>query len=657
MRYIVGFTSGHTSRKNAFFLFLSAAIVLVVLALTTAFTHPSASSRTISKSEYQDRVTASWLGQIIGNIYGLNYEFKFLEKPGPDKFPLGFGRTLQTVAQLDGAFSDDDTDIEYIDLLQMEKYGPEPSYRELTDAWKYHIRDRIWAANRVALTLMNHGFFPPATGDSTNNPRWFEIDPQLVNEIWAVTAPGMTDYAVAKSRWVARMTDDGFAVEPTMFYAAMYSEAFFSSDVNHLIDTGRDALPAESRFAGVIDEMRALHDRYPDDWQMARQKLAERYLVRQPYNRYGWEPIDAILNGGAGVLALLYGEGDIQRTLDLACAIGFDADNQAATLTGLLALSQGTKAIPHDLLFPIPGKPWTAPYNDRYINVTRFDMPDASISEMTRRIAAQGEAVILSHGGRIENIDGEERYVIRTDTHFSPPFELLPPQWIFTERGDPVDVNLYASGGGQSFEWTVDGVLPPGIRFRDGRFRGKPLEEGTFSPEVSITAGDKTERVTVHFSVRSPNLAASASGILHNRVSEELNRLRDGKKKEPAFYSATLPYAYPQWYGYEWNEPKHISRLGLYVGFPREEWGWLKDPHVEYRQEDGRWAHVDSLTINPPFPSGDSKYLQPGMVDYDFQFLPVWTTAIRIAGMAGGHPVDFPPEYGSAVAELTVHEF
>ena len=59
------------------------------------------------------------------------------------------------------------------------------------------------------------------------NPNWFQIDPQLVNEIWAVTAPGMVDYATQNSAWAARITNDGFGIEPTIHYAAMYAAAFF----------------------------------------------------------------------------------------------------------------------------------------------------------------------------------------------------------------------------------------------------------------------------------------------------------------------------------------------------------------------------------------------------------------------------------------------
>jgi hypothetical protein len=118
---------------------LYAADTPLVHAEEMAAGHESTTSQVrLNREEYADKVYAAWLGQIIGNIYGLSYEFQFIDEPGPDNFPYGFGDSLERVEEANGAFSDDDTDIEYMYLLQMEKHGIEPTYRQLADAWKYH---------------------------------------------------------------------------------------------------------------------------------------------------------------------------------------------------------------------------------------------------------------------------------------------------------------------------------------------------------------------------------------------------------------------------------------------------------------------------------------------------------------------------------------
>ena len=201
-----------------------------VFAGPTATPGQSGQALTLSASDYEARVYAAWIGQIIGNIYGLSYEFRFIDDAGPDDFPYGYGPALDRARELGGAFSDDDTDIEYMYLLQMERHGIEPGYEQLAAAWKHHVRDRVWVANRNALTLMHAGYLPPLTGQRRYNPNWFQIDPQLVNEIWAVTAPCMVDYATAKSAWAARTTSDGFGLEPTVHYHSLVAPYWYHTD-------------------------------------------------------------------------------------------------------------------------------------------------------------------------------------------------------------------------------------------------------------------------------------------------------------------------------------------------------------------------------------------------------------------------------------------
>ena len=444
--------------------------------------------RRIAVADYEDRIYAFWLGQIVGNIYGLSYEFSFIDEPGPEAFPYGYGPALERAAEVDGAFSDDDTDIEYMYLLQMERHGIEPGYEQLAAAWKHHVRDRVWVANRNALTLMHAGYLPPITGHRDYNPNWFQIDPQLVNEIWAVTAPGMVDYAVDKSAWAARITSDGFGIEPTLLYAAMYAAAFFEKDIDRLLDIGVDALPAGGRYAAVVAHMRELHQRYPGDWQRARAEMARTYYGEFDYNRGAWPVVDAVLNGAAGVLALLYGGGDFQRTLDLACGMGFDADNQAATLSGLLGIVHGLEGIPEALLYPLDGRETGLPFNDRYVNVSRHDLPDASIRDIARRTAAVGREVILAGGGEPTTHNGAVFYAIDSGARFTAPFELPPFPTLLAERGRSFDLRFdYRAESGNSRYALTRGALPAGLQLGQGRIHGVPRETGSFEVVIGVS--------------------------------------------------------------------------------------------------------------------------------------------------------------------------
>jgi ADP-ribosylglycohydrolase len=613
--------------------------------------------------DYRERVYAAWLGQIIGNIYGLTYEFRFIEEPGPDAFPYGFGDSLDRVRAAKGAFSDDDTDIEYMYLLQMEKHGVEPTYRQLADAWKHHVRDRVWVANRNALTLMHAGYSPPTTGSRHYNPNWFQIDPQLINEIWAVTAPGMVGYASRKSAWAARITNDGFGIEPTVHYAAMYAAAFFEKDIEKLVDIGTAALPEGSRFAGVVEHMKRLHRQYPGDWRAARQVMADTYYGAFDYNRDAWPAVDAILNGAAGILALLYGGGDFQRTLDLACGLGFDADNQAATMSGLLGIVHGLDGIPGELLYPLGEAAWEKPFNDVYRNVSRHDLPDASIRDLAERTAAQGGKVILANGGRIVRENGADYYEINRLAGFSAPFEMVTAPVLLAEAGRPFSFRFYFGDDASRAGYRLTrGTLPPGLGLAGNRIEGIPSQPGQAAFGIEVISGKHATRETFTIRVHGENLAASAVRVLVNDSASEgdIELIRDGSTRGATFYNrASDGHPRINYYGYEWDEPRTIATLVYNPGRPEEWGGWFTSLAVEYRDEFGRWRSARLNGISPRLNFDNTQWLKGAFIDHSLSIETVTTRAVRIIGNAGGIEQDQrnggERRFYTAISELAVY--
>ena len=77
-----------------------------------------------------------------------------------------------------GAYTDDDTDIEFVTLHALETHGLDLNYKQIAGYWKsfVHIRvhggDALWFANKVARENMNRGQLPPQTGSQSNNRCW-----------------------------------------------------------------------------------------------------------------------------------------------------------------------------------------------------------------------------------------------------------------------------------------------------------------------------------------------------------------------------------------------------------------------------------------------------------------------------------------------------
>ncbi len=616
--------------------------VAAMLICTAAF----AQTKKISMKELEDKIAGAWIGQMVGNIYGLPFENKFIENPGNQTdWPYGYSKSLAKLKQYNGAFSDDDTDVEYLYLTLMEKYGNEPTYAQMRDGWMYHIRDRVWLANRAALGLMHYGFTPPFTGSKEYNPHWYQIDPQLINEIWAYTAPGMMGYAANKSAWAARITSDDWAISPTIHYGAMYAGAFFEKNMKKLIVDALQYLPANDRYANTVREMVALYEKYPNDWTKARAAMAQKYYVEEPeMTKTIW---NANLNGACGILSMLYGKGNLQLTMDLGCAMGFDADNQTATVGGILGVMYGASSFPAALTRPIEG--WSKPFNDRYINITRYDMPDASIQDMIARTVKQAIDVVVEHGGKVSG----NNLVINTKAQFVAPIEFCVGPHPRMEVNAPVDYRFSCSAN-ESYTWALkSGTLPQGVKFEKGRLTGTPTKAGKFPITLSLSNGKKTLEKQFELLVRTANIAPKADTILANvrdlnedvlfkcwitfgkpMYAKSVNVINDGvlNGAGSVFYSLAAEAKIPKvdYFGYGWKETKKINMIGFHIGCMEEFGGWLSGLNIQYKDKNGQWKDVGSYTSTPALPKSDIVFIQPHFVEYVLEFAPVETTEIRI---------------------------
>merc|ERR1712232_424806 len=164
----------------------------------------------------------------------------------------------------------------------------------------------------------------------------------------------MLQRAVNRAEWGARITSYDWGTHPTMFYAALYSGAFFLSDVPRLYDISASFIPECSPFRRGLQDIRgwsAANPDWRDTWRLVRNKYRE-------YTRNGDYKFSAMINGLMGAVALLYGNGNFMLTLGLSIAAGFDNDNQAATLAGLMGVLHGSSQIPKNLTHGIRSSTW-----------------------------------------------------------------------------------------------------------------------------------------------------------------------------------------------------------------------------------------------------------------------------------------------------------
>jgi ADP-ribosylglycohydrolase len=400
------------------------------------YSTPSSSRqyRVLSKADLTDKINGYWIGQLAGNYVGFPFENLYSDNPIPvfidryfnfrDADSLGLKmNTGDRRAYVDiiadtmgGAWSDDDTDIEFVTLHAIEKYGLDLYYEEMAGMRKEHVRRFIWSSNARVRDLIDEGYLPPETGSRELNDYWYRISSQLINEIWGAVYPGMTDKAAERAEWGARITNDSWATHGTRAIVAMYSAAFFEKDPYKLVEIGMSKLPGDSPYLEAFRDL-VKWSRENEDWKATRQLIHDKYFREVDGFEIPYPMGGAVINGLNGVMALLYGEGDFTRTVGIATTSGYDCDNQAATMGGLTGIINGGSAIPDKFTRELPSRgSWERPFNDTYINYSRDKLPNYNrISEIVERLVAIAEQAIIENGGDISHENGEVIYHVRTD--------------------------------------------------------------------------------------------------------------------------------------------------------------------------------------------------------------------------------------------------
>lgn len=324
--------------------------------------------RELDEVAYLDAVHGSWLATMVANHSGLPVEGIYIDEPGP-------GDSIDLVL-LDQWSTDDDTHIEWFYLHVFETHGLDPTFEQIRDEWVDHLNNDIWVSTLRARELMDEGVLPPETGSSELNPdgAW-SIDAQLETEVFGLLNAGDPEEARIQARRFASITNSGPAVDASAFYADLYSRAFFNDDIVSLIGQARLAEPEDSIVAPIVDDVTQWFAENPEDWRATRALIAEKYD-----NDPEWWA--SRVNFASTIMALLYGDGDIDETLTIAGLSGWDADNNMTSASGLVGVTLGFDGLP---------EPW-ATATDVYFNQDLTgDLPQFdSVLNIAERTVALG---------------------------------------------------------------------------------------------------------------------------------------------------------------------------------------------------------------------------------------------------------------------------
>lgn len=288
----------------------------------------------VETPKFREQMKGSWLSQMIGGAMGT-----MVEGYTSENLYKAFGEVNGYLRE-PNTFNDDITyELAFLDAFRTSGYSV--TSKEIGLAW-VGLVPCGWSAEEFALRNMKSGIMPPESG-TFNNPFNEWIGAQMKGGVCGMVAPGNPRLA-AKLAWAdAEVAHANNGILGEVFNAVMTSLAFVESDIKAVVKNAIDMIPEDSEYFSVVSFAYDCCLKY-EDWHQALKDCEQRYI------RYNW--IHAYPNACCEVIALMYGDGDYEKTLHIITMCGIDVDCNAGMIMPLLAIQQGMDIIPKHLLHP-----------------------------------------------------------------------------------------------------------------------------------------------------------------------------------------------------------------------------------------------------------------------------------------------------------------
>jgi len=314
-------------------------------------------------SDYLERVYAGLLGKAIGIYLGHPYELW-----GYDRIAATFGEIgyyVNDYFRSPVVTTDDDLagTLAFLRAVPDFGYSRDVTAEQIGRTWLNYLVERqtaLWWGGRgmstehTAYLNLKAGIPAPRSGSIEVNGRLVaeQIGAQIFIDGFAMLAPGDPAYAADLARRAAGVSHDGEAIYGAQIVAVMEAMAFVEPDIERCLDTALSFIPADSIIARLIGDIRTWHATEPD-WHRCLKLLNTHY----GYDKYRGA-CHMVPNHGAIIMSLLYGAGNFQKSLMIACTSGLDTDCNAGNVGCFLGIRNGLAGIQADA-------DWRGPVSDR----------------------------------------------------------------------------------------------------------------------------------------------------------------------------------------------------------------------------------------------------------------------------------------------------
>ena len=342
--------------------------------------------------DYPERVYAGWLAKCVGVRLGAAVEGWEYER-----IRQLYGELTGYPADYRRFAADDDINGPLFFLRALEeKRGETMTPQDVGEAllnYAPYEHGFFWwggygiSTEHTAYLNLRRGIPAPGSGSAEVNGRAAaeQIGGQIFIDSWGLAAPGNPELAAELARKAASVTHDGNGIYGGVFVACAISLAFVEKDIRRVIERALAFIPPECEYTRVVRAVLGWRDGHPGaGWREAFQYLRANF----GYDRYPGV-CHIIPNAGVIALALVYGEGRFDDTLNICNMCGWDTDCNVGNAACIMGVLLGLDAIGEEK--------WRRPVNDLCVrsgvmgdqNITDIPYGAAYIARMAYRLAGQ----------------------------------------------------------------------------------------------------------------------------------------------------------------------------------------------------------------------------------------------------------------------------